>query len=84
MTLTLPDAAIRAFGENAEAKLRLLAAIKAYEIHQLTAGAAAELAGMSKLAFLQKLGEYGVPVFEMTAEDLERDHEAARRVASRR
>ena len=34
-------------------------------------GVAAELAGMSRIQFLQKMGHYGVSVFDMTHEELE-------------
>jgi hypothetical protein len=39
-------------GEAAGAKLRFLAAVKLYELHRLSVGAAAEIAGMEMAAFL--------------------------------
>jgi predicted HTH domain antitoxin len=83
MTLTLPENALRALGENAEGKVRLWAAVKGYELDELSADEAAELAGLSKVAFLAALGQFGVSVVETTEEELERDLEVARRARSR-
>ena len=59
MTLTVPDNALRAIGDNAEGKIRLWAAVKGYELDELSADEAAELAGLSKVAFLRALGQFG-------------------------
>ena len=83
MTLTLPESALRAIGDNAEGKIRLWAAVKGYELDELSADEAAELAGLSKVAFLRALGEFGVSVVETTQDQLERDLEVARRARSR-
>ena len=52
-------------------ELRLLAAIKLYELGRLSSGRAAELAGMARVEFLLTLGRY--KVFPLAAElrDLE-------------
>jgi hypothetical protein len=68
MTLTLPDSAVRAIGDSAESKIRLWAVVKGYEINELSAAEAAELAGVSKVGFLRALGQFGVSVVEMTQE----------------
>jgi predicted HTH domain antitoxin len=39
----------------------------------LSSGAAARLAGISRVAFLLRLGKYGVPVFDMTEEEFEQE-----------
>ncbi len=51
--------------------LRILAAMKLYEMGRFSSGRAAELAGMSRVEFLSRTGEYRV--FPLTAElsDLE-------------
>jgi predicted HTH domain antitoxin len=84
MTLELSESAIRALGENGEAKVRLWAAVKGYEMHELTAGTAAELAGLSTAEFLRALGQFGVSVLDdLTPEELEREVDVARRAAGR-
>jgi predicted HTH domain antitoxin len=55
-------------------ELRLLAAIKLYELGRLSSGRAAELAGMSRVEFLLALGRYKVFPFEAELRDLERGH----------
>ena len=57
--------------------------MKGYEIDELSADEAAELAGLSKVAFLRALGQFGVSVVETTEEQLERDLEVARRARGR-
>ncbi len=54
-------------------EIRMAAAAKLFELGKLSSGRAAELAGISCISFLQALGRYGVPVFDMTLEDLKRD-----------
>ncbi|HEY4592275.1 MAG TPA: UPF0175 family protein, partial [Thermoanaerobaculia bacterium] len=41
-------------------ELRMLAAVKLYELGRLSSGRAAELAGMSRVEFLLSLGRYKV------------------------
>ena len=48
-------------------------AVKLYEMGKLSSGRAAELAGVSRVNFLQSLGKYGAPIFDLTKEELERD-----------
>ena len=48
-------------------------AVKLYEMGKLSSGRAAELAGVSRVSFLQSLGKYGTPIFDLTKEELERD-----------
>lgn len=52
-------------------EMRLLAAIKLYELSRLSSGRAAELAGMSRLEFLQNLKKYKVFPLESELHDLE-------------
>ena len=74
---------MRAVGEDAEQKIRLWAAVKGYEIEELSADEAAELSGLSKIAFLRSLGRFGISVIETTPEQLESDIAVARRAAGR-
>lgn len=52
-------------------ELKVLAAMKLYELGRLTSGRAAELAGMSRVEFLANLGRYKVFPFEAELRDLE-------------
>jgi len=74
--LTIPDKTLVALKLDAEGladEIRLAAAVKLYEIGRLSAGAAAELAGVPLPVFLAKLAEYGVASFRMTPDELEAD-----------
>lgn len=53
-------------------ELRMLAAVKLYELGRLSSGRAAELAGMSRVQFLLDLGRYKVFPFEAELQELER------------
>jgi predicted HTH domain antitoxin len=55
-------------------ELRILAAVKLYELGCLSSGRAAELAGMPRVEFLSELGRYKVFPFEAELRDLERGH----------
>ena len=55
-------------------ELRMLAAVKLYELGRLSSGRAAELAGMTRLEFLQSLGRYKVFPLEAELNDLEVAH----------
>jgi predicted HTH domain antitoxin len=51
-------------------ELKVLAAVKLYELGRLTSGRAAELAGMSRVEFLSNLGRYKVFPLEAELRDL--------------
>lgn len=52
-------------------ELRLLAAVKLYELGRLSSGRAAELAGMPRVEFLLTLGRYKVFPFQAELSELE-------------
>jgi len=60
-----------------EQQLRLMAGLKMFELGKLSSGKAAELAGMSRVEFLEACGRYHVSIFnyppEEVAEELEQD-----------
>ncbi len=58
---------------NLAAEVSMAAAVKLYELGKLSAGAAAELAGIPKPLFLGRLADYGVPNFDLTEEELQED-----------
>lgn len=53
-------------------------ASRLYEKGKLSLGQAAELVGLSKKAFMEILGSYGVSVFNYPPSDLDRDVENAK------
>jgi len=52
-------------------EMRMLAAVKLYELGRLTSGRAAELAGMARVEFLLNLKRYRVFPLEAELQDLE-------------
>jgi predicted HTH domain antitoxin len=59
--------------ESFARELKLLAAVKLFELGKLSSGRAAQLAGVSRVEFLMLLGRYGVSPFQMTEEELHQD-----------
>jgi predicted HTH domain antitoxin len=55
-------------------ELRMLAAVKLYELGRLSSGRAAELAGMSRVEFLLSLGRYKVFPFDAELRQMEAEH----------
>lgn len=49
---------------------RLMMALKFFELGRLSLGQAAEVAGYSKRAFIDVLGQYGIPVADYPASEL--------------
>lgn len=69
---TLPDAMQRSPEEFArDAKMAM--AVKFYEMKSLSSGMAAQLAGVSRVAFLLELHRYGVAAIDLTATEIESD-----------
>ncbi|MFO7973407.1 MAG: UPF0175 family protein [Candidatus Hydrogenedentota bacterium] len=81
LTLEYGDEVLIALGVSPEQfgeELKLLTAIKLYELGRLSSGAAANLAEIPKPLFLTKLAEYGVDSFRLTEEELHQDVAHAR------
>lgn len=55
-------------------ELRMLAAVKLYEMGRLSSGRAAELAGMTRVGLLLSLQRYRVLPFQSELSDLESQH----------
>jgi predicted HTH domain antitoxin len=83
-TLEISDQVLDALGVDpsaAAAEIRLLAAMKLYELGRISSGSAATLAGVTRVEFLARLAEYGVSPFQLTPAELDQDLESARRAA---
>jgi predicted HTH domain antitoxin len=66
LRVTLPN-------DVAENEGRLLLAMKLYEVGKLSVGQASKMAGLSKQAFMEMLGQYKVPVIAYSPEDLRKE-----------
>ena len=80
ITLSIPDETLAALKVNAEqlgGEIRLAAALKLYEVGRISAGAAADLAGIPKSLFLTKLSDYGVDTFKLTEQEIEQESRLA-------
>ena len=60
-------------------ELRIAAAVKWYELHLVSQGRAAEIAGLSRAEFMRALSRYGVSPFQQTADDIVADADTAAR-----
>jgi predicted HTH domain antitoxin len=65
--------ALRVSPEDAGRRILLAAAVKLYEVGELSSGAAAALAGMPRVAFLNRLAEFGVETFRLTEDELRQE-----------
>jgi len=54
-------------------ELRMLAAVKLYELGRLSSGAAAGLADVPRVVFLSRLADYGVDTFRLTEDELKQE-----------
>ena len=76
ITIDIPEQSLLALNRTPDEipeVLRMAAAVKFYELGQLSSGAAAELAGVPKPVFLSRLADYSVASFSYDAESLKRE-----------
>jgi predicted HTH domain antitoxin len=74
--IEIPDEILISLKETPESfsrEVRIAAATKLYELGKLSSGRAAELAGLSRISFLQILSRYSVSIFDLTEEEIKRD-----------
>nr|WKN39432.1 UPF0175 family protein [Tunicatimonas sp. TK19036] len=60
-----------------ETEIKIILAGELYEREKLTLGQAADMAGLSKRAFIEIMGKYGFSVFSQSTDDLISDIENA-------
>jgi len=59
--------------EEMEQHIRLMAALKMFELGKISSGKAAELAGMSRVEFFETCGLYRVSIFNYPPEEAEQE-----------
>lgn len=78
--IEIPDESLLSLNETPAgfaSEIRMLAAVKLFELGRLSSSRAAQIAGMSRVAFLLALGRYQVSPFQIIPEELEQDIENA-------
>jgi predicted HTH domain antitoxin len=73
MTIEMPEGALASLRKDPQSfarELRLAAAIKWYEMGDVSQGRGAEIAGVSRQEFLAALGRYRVSPFQYTPEEV--------------
>ncbi|MCG8461107.1 MAG: UPF0175 family protein [Holophagales bacterium] len=56
--------------QELEQEMRLLLAVKLFELRRLSAGKASELAGVGKLTFLDELGRRQIPIINLEEDQI--------------
>ena len=65
----LPDV-LQQTREQFEQEAKMAMAVKLFEMKRISSGIAAQLAGMDRVSFLLNLHRYGVPMIDLTEEEL--------------
>jgi predicted HTH domain antitoxin len=77
------ELAVHMTKDELEHHIRLMAALKMFELGKVSSGKAAELAGMSRIEFLETCGRYRVSIYNYSPDkaegELRRDMEEARK-----
>jgi predicted HTH domain antitoxin len=68
ITVSIPDNNVAS-----EFEIRMIVACRLFEEGRITSGQAAEIAGISKRAFLESAGKFGVSIFGYSMQELEED-----------
>jgi predicted HTH domain antitoxin len=72
----LPDA-MQQTTEQFEHDAKMAMAVKLFEMKKISSGTAASLAGLERVQFLLELHRYGVPVIDLTEDELKADRDNA-------
>ena len=78
IVIQIPDdtmIALKVVPTNIGAEIRMLAAVKLYEMGRLSSGAAARMAGISRILFLSRLHDYGVAAISLSQGEITRETE---------
>ncbi|GIV77113.1 UPF0175 family protein [Litorilinea aerophila] len=73
VTITIPASIRQMLNRTPEEigrDLRLYAALMMFRLGKLSSGAAAEMAGIPRVMFLDLCADYGIPISQITAEEL--------------
>ena len=73
MTIEMPESSLSALRKDPQqfaSEMRLAAAVKWYEMRMVSQGRAAEIAGLSRAAFLDALARFGVSPFQYSADEV--------------
>ena len=76
VTIELPENVLLATGQSREEFVReakFLLALKLFELGRISGGRAAELCGLPRVDFLLTAGRMGVPVADLSPEEMERE-----------
>ncbi len=76
LTITYPDELLLSLKETPsefENEARLLLAVKLYELGRVSTGMAAQLAGISRIAFIFSLERFGLSAIGTEVDEIEQD-----------
>lgn len=65
--------AVHLTNDELQQHILLMAALKMFELGKVSSGKAAELAGLSRVEFLEKCGQYKVSIFNYDADEIEEE-----------
>ena len=74
LTIDYPEGlemAVSTTRQELEAQIRLMAALKMFELGKLSSGKAAQLAGISRVEFFEMCGRYQVPIINYSVDEIE-------------
>ena len=67
--------------EEFETEARVALAAHMYKKYEFSTGGASEFVDIPKVLFLQRMGEFGIPAFDLTPAEFEREVAAAQAAA---